>query len=380
MSKTATLGEIFHLQMGKTPSRTNEAYWNGTHRWISIADLGSYEKYTGKTKECITDKAAEDSGIHLVPKNTVIMSFKLSLGKTAITSEDIYTNEAIMAFIPTGNYPVSVDYFYHFCKNRNWTAETNRAVLGATLNKTALAAVKINLPDIEEQKKIADKLNKTEELITMHREYLAQLQQYLDAAFAERFGNGNAAHHPLHRFCHFIDYRGKTPEKAETGIPLVTAKNVRNHEFAAEPLAYIPAENYDAVMTRGIPQVNDVLFTTEAPLGNVCRIPALWERFCIGQRIVVLQTDTAHLLPEYLEYALTTPEFREQVWQQSSGSTVKGIRKKLLENLMIPVPPLKEQAQFAGIVMQAERLKAAAKNALTELETLKKSLVQEFFE
>ena len=115
----AKLGEIFHLQMGKTPARANPSYWSDGHNdWVSIADLSSYGKYVGATKEKITDLAVQESGIKLVPPGTVIMSFKLSVGKTAITKEAVYTNEAIMAFVPTGKYEVCVDYFYHFFLGR----------------------------------------------------------------------------------------------------------------------------------------------------------------------------------------------------------------------------------------------------------------------
>ena len=93
------LGDVFELQMGKTPSRNNSEYWNGEHNWVSISDLGNSGKYINKTKECITDKGIIESGIKRVPKNTVLMSFKLSIGKVSIAAEEIYTNEAIMAFI-----------------------------------------------------------------------------------------------------------------------------------------------------------------------------------------------------------------------------------------------------------------------------------------
>ena len=94
------LDELFELQMGKTPSRDNKDYWNsGSNKWVSIADLSKCGKYIQETKECLSDKAIEESGINQIPENTVIMSFKLSIGKTAITVEPMYSNEAIMSFI-----------------------------------------------------------------------------------------------------------------------------------------------------------------------------------------------------------------------------------------------------------------------------------------
>ena len=82
------LEEIYDLQMGKTPSRNNLDYWNTTdNKWISIADLSKCGKYIGNTKEYLSNQAVEESGISQIPANTVVMSFKLSIGKTAITSE-----------------------------------------------------------------------------------------------------------------------------------------------------------------------------------------------------------------------------------------------------------------------------------------------------
>ena len=93
------LEEIFDLQMGKTPSRNNVDYWNTyDNKWISIGDLTKAGRYITETKEYISDEAVEESGIKIIPANTVVMSFKLSIGKTSITSEDMYSNEAIMAF------------------------------------------------------------------------------------------------------------------------------------------------------------------------------------------------------------------------------------------------------------------------------------------
>ena len=108
------LKDAFELQMGKTPARNNSQYWDGNNKWISIADIGKAGKFISDTKECITDSAVAKSGIKAVPKGTLIMSFKLSIGKTAITAEDMFTNEAIMAFIDKGVYDIDTNYLYHY--------------------------------------------------------------------------------------------------------------------------------------------------------------------------------------------------------------------------------------------------------------------------
>ena len=149
------ISDLFTLQMGKPPERKEPKYWNSNdYRWISIADLGEYGKYTGNTKEYISQEAVDKSGIKLVPKNTVIMSFKLTIGRTAITSENIYTNEAIMAFLPKKDV-FNLDYLRHALGYKDWTAGMQIAVKGATLNKDIIGRATLPIPQLALQQKFA---------------------------------------------------------------------------------------------------------------------------------------------------------------------------------------------------------------------------------
>ena len=146
----------FKLSMGKTPARNNPACWeDGTNKWISISDMASYTRYTGDTNECITDFAIEDSGIKAVPKGTIIMSFKLSIGRTAITSEDIYTNEAIMAFADFDMKKFNIDFLHFLIANKNWLLGAKQAVKGQTLNKESIGNAKIIIPPLAIQEEFA---------------------------------------------------------------------------------------------------------------------------------------------------------------------------------------------------------------------------------
>lgn len=197
--------------------------------------------------------------------------------------------------------------------------------------------------------------------------------------FVEMFGDAKFAEHELVEICHFIDYRGKTPTKSESGIPLITAKNVRKDGFHMEPREYIPEELFETWMTRGYPRAGDVLFTTEAPLGNVCRIPELHERFAVGQRIVTLQPNLEFLNAVYLERALLSDGFQRKLFQKSSGSTVTGIRSKLLERLTIPIPPLALQREFAAFVAEVDKSKFAVRKRLEKARQLYRAKLQEYF-
>ena len=153
----------FKLSMGKTPARSNPKCWeNGTHRWISISDMATYTRYTGDTSEYITEYAITDSGIKAVPKGTIIMSFKLSIGRTAITSEDIYTNEAIMAFADFDEKKFNIDFLHFLIANKNWLLGAKQAVKGQTLNKESIGNAKIIIPPIEMQEEFASIYNQAD--------------------------------------------------------------------------------------------------------------------------------------------------------------------------------------------------------------------------
>ena len=153
----------FKLSMGKTPARNNPECWdNGTHKWVSISDMSSYTRYTGDTSEYITDYAIADSGIKAVPKGTIIMSFKLSIGRTAITSEDLYTNEAIMAFAGFDENKFNIDFLHFLIANKNWFLGAKQAVKGQTLNKESIGNAKIIIPPIEAQEEFASIYNQAD--------------------------------------------------------------------------------------------------------------------------------------------------------------------------------------------------------------------------
>lgn len=141
------LSDIFDLQMGKTPSRDNNMYWkDGNLPWVSIADLSKSQIYIENSKEMITNLAAKDTLMKCIPQDTVIMSFKLSLGKTAITRTPLYTNEAIMAFIDKKVIKIEPKYIYFLFRNIKWEQYTNNAVKGKTLNKKFFSDFQINIP------------------------------------------------------------------------------------------------------------------------------------------------------------------------------------------------------------------------------------------
>lgn len=152
LSKHSTdkVSDYFDLQIGSTPSRDKIEYFiNGTYKWVSISDISKYDKYTEDTAERITQKAVDEANVHLISKDTVLMSFKLSIGKTAITSEPVYTNEAIAAFINNGKRKISTHFLQFYLSTIDWLSGSMRAVKGNTLNSTSINNKTIVIPKDE---------------------------------------------------------------------------------------------------------------------------------------------------------------------------------------------------------------------------------------
>ena len=132
------LKDICTIQIGKTPSRHESDYWrDGTHAWLSIADMNQ-GRYLNNTKEYITDLGVKASNIKLIPKNTLVLSYKLSIGKVGITQKPMYTNEAIASLTELDSQ-VDINYLYWALQHIDLLENADRAAMGKTLNKAKLS-------------------------------------------------------------------------------------------------------------------------------------------------------------------------------------------------------------------------------------------------
>ena len=372
----ARLGDICTVVSGSTPKSNIPEYWDGDIKWITPAELTEQCYIITDSARHITELGVQKTGLKPFPAGTVILSSRAPIGKTAIAGCEMFCNQGFKNLICSDQVNNRYLYWFLTC-NTNYLNSLGRGATFKEISKGIVEDIEIPLPSISKQVEIAEKFEKVSDLIALRKEQLAKLDQLVNSRFVELFGHKGYPEDSLLNLCNVIDYRGKTPEKVEDGLPFITAKNVRMHQMNLEPREYISKETYDKVMVRGFPKEGDVVFTTEAPLGNVCRIPHFDTEFYIGQRIVTLQTEK--LEPVYLEYALSSDDFKTKYMGKSSGSTVTGIRVRLLEQLTIPVPPMELQEQFATFVEQTQKSKLAIQQSLDKLELLKKSLMQEYF-
>ncbi len=380
------LKDAFNLQMGKTPSRADLSMWGGNNKWISIADIGSAKKYISSTKECITDEGVSRSGIKVVPEGTVIMSFKLSIGKTAIVSEDMYTNEAIMAFIDNGTYCIDPNYLYHLCCGTDWTQGGNKAVMGLTLNKATLSEMEIELPTLEEQREIASILDQLDAIIEKRHDELNMIEQLVKSRFVELFGDPETNPYgwkqtTVGEVCSSIVRGpfGSALKKEFFVEPNETTYKVYEQKHAIQKSAtigtyYITAEKFDE-LRRFECVAGDILMSCSGTMGELYQLPEGCEKGLINQALCKFTLNKKILPIVFLTYMKQTIGKLE-----TKGSGIQNIAAvSYVKAMPINLAPMEVQEQFAAFVEQTDKSKLAIQQSLDKLETLKKSLMQEYF-
>lgn len=172
-----------------------------------------------------------------------------------------------------------------------------------------------------------------------------------------------------------IDYRGRTPVKTDSGIPLITAKNVRDGYLCEEPREFIALDAYGSWMTRGFPEPGDVMITTEAPMGNVARVPDY--KMALAQRLITLPTKKGELASDYLFWMLHWTRTLERLELLTSGSTVVGIKQSIFRKVEFCFPPIEEQLRIATLLNAEKDTGESNLKHLAKLRSLKTALMQD---
>lgn len=381
------LKDIFDLQMGKTPSRSNLEYWNTTdYKWISIADLTKTSKYIFETKEYLSKSAIKDSGIKVIPANTVVMSFKLSIGKTAITKEDMYSNEAIMAFKDKHVINIIPEYIFYLFKYKNWEEGSNKAVMGKTLNKATLSEIEVEICSIEKQRQIVNILDKIMSAVDGRKQELQLLDELIKARFVEMFGDP-VANDKGWKMKPLLDMgkckNGMNFHYDDSGVEisclgvgdfkdLSVIDNTKKLSIVS--LNEMPSEEYllkdgDIVFVRSNGN-KDLVGRSLAIYPG--KLPTTFSGFCIRYRI----HDDEITVP-YLLRVLKMESMRKKM--AGRGANIQNLNQQILGTLVIPVPPIELQNQFVDFVRAIDKSKVAVQKALDETQILFDSLMQKYF-
>ncbi len=156
----ARLPDVTMYKVGKTPSTKNTDYWSESTAdvpWVSISDMEHFGVLTDTSKRITKEAAEKVFGYEPIPKGTLLMSFKLTVGKIAILGVDAYHNEAIISIQPHSG--VERNYLMQVLPVRAQEGNTKRAIMGNTLNATSISLLLIPVPPLTEQHRIVAKVD-----------------------------------------------------------------------------------------------------------------------------------------------------------------------------------------------------------------------------
>ena len=389
--RTVPLQQICDIQIGKTPSRSVPEYWGGELPWVTISDFAAGRIVT-TTQERITRIGAAKSGSKRIPRGTLLLSFKLSLGKRALSGCDLFTNEAIAALHVLDHDVADRDYLYWALGSIDYDRLVDRAAKGKTLNKAKLKILKIPLPPLAEQKRIAAILDAADALRAKRREALAQLDTLLQSTFLDMFGDPvtNPMGWEIEGFDNWLDNidSGWSPKclnrKALIGewgvlkLGAVTWCEFDDSDQKALPPSLAPRPELEVAP-------GDLLFTrknTHDLVAAVAYVHKVRPRLMLSDLIFRLRLKSGiEIKPAFLWQLLIQPKQRQVIQKFAGGSagSMPNISKTKLKTLKLIKPPLDLQHRFAAIVESVEQQKASQRTHLAELDTLFASLQSRAF-
>ena len=387
--KKVRLGSLVDIQIGKTPSRNNPEYWGEGVSWLSIADLGNLNegKYITKSKEQITDKALKKSGFNLIPENTILFSFKLSIGKVAITKKSFYTNEAIAAFILKPDCNMSVEYLFYALKNLKTNYKIDQGAKGGTLNKKSLANLMIHLPDRQTQNKIVAVLDRIYFLIVQREKSVELFNILIKSTFLEYFGSKkkNAENWKTVTFKDIIKSTqygtASQLRKEPTGTAVLRMNNISyNGDIDLSDLKWVKLS--ESKINSLMLNERDLLFNRTNSRELVGKT-AVWDKegSYIFAGYLIRITFKEDIANPYFVSGYLNSEFGKKIlynYAKSSGN-MTNFSPPLLEKQKIFLPNPDTQKAYEDAIKKIKYKKEKIESSLKQLASLLQSVMQNIF-
>ncbi len=436
------LGELCKIELGRTPSRADAALWDRDREtgnvWLSISDLlKAQDNIVVDSKEYVSESGAKSC--KLVPKGTLLVSFKLTLGRLAFAGCDLFTNEAIAALTILDERELSKEFLFYFLHFFDWikAAENDVKLKGMTLNKAKLKEIDIHFPkSLAEQHRIVRlleeafddlataKANTSSNIQNSHAifgtlldtaiqgklipqdscdapaaELVSRIESLRSVAVAQgRAKREKAALNESHKDIQIelpkswvwaqlesltvgiSDGVHQKPRYASNGIPFVTVKNLTaGPGISFQDLNYITPDDHKEFTKRTHPEKGDILITKDGTIG-VVRLIETDVEFSIFVSVALIKPVMKELSP-YLVYALRSSWVQSQIVPQ--GTALKHLYLVDLRRLAIPIPPLAEQKRIVDALddldAETQRLAGLYERKLSALEALKKSVLHQAF-
>ena len=233
---------------------------------------------------------------------------------------------------------------------------------------------------IEEQTDIVTILDKVNQLINYEKKQLEDLDILVKSRFIEMFGDKFIEVTADSVCSEIVDCPHSTPQYNEDSLiyPAIRTSEIQNGKIKWSTMKYVGSKEYEKRIKRLKPLAGDIVYAREGTYGDCVILPRGFE-FCLGQRTMLFRPDFSICNSEYLYTVLRSEFVKKQADKSNAGSTVPHVNVADAKQFRFPLPPIELQNQFASFVMQVDKSKLAIQQSLDELETLKKSLMQQYF-
>jgi type I restriction enzyme S subunit len=383
--RSVRLADICDVTIGRTPARERREYWNGHHPWAAISDLNQGRIITS-TAEGITERAIRDCNCRLVPAGTVLLSFKLSIGKVAISGIPLFTNEAIAALPIRDRAKVDAGYLSWALRSLDLTAGLDRAAKGLTLNKAKLVDLDVPLPPLVEQRRIAAILDQADALRAKRRAALAQLDEMARAIFVEMFGASidGFRRWPMRPLADLvadgdnINYGVIQPgDEFDDGVPLVRVGDLVGGSVHHAELKRIDPE-IEAAYRRSRLVGDEILVSCVGSIGVVALATSREIGFNIARAVARVRVGHS-VRREFVAAFLQTDHVQEYFRRELRTVSQPTLNIKQLGETIVPIPPKELQAEFIRRLEGAQAATNRMQQSEMELDALFSSLQHRAF-
>ncbi len=383
----AKLGEICEKKID-----TINSNYTGIINYIDISSVDNQKKMITDTQRISFENAPSRAKQLVIPGDILVSTVRPNLNAVALVTEATdnvliaSTGYCVLRCLPS----VDNKYVFYFCQSSAFVDKLVGQATGASYPAVTSSVVKecsIPLPDLEEQRHIATVLDKVTDLIAKRRAQLDKLDLLVKSRFVEMFGDPfqNPFAYPPNKLSEYIEFltsgsRGWAQYFSDKGEYFITIKNVKNCGITLDNMQYIAApNNAEAVRTRV--QEGDLLISITADLGRtgVVTKEIAEHGAYINQHLTCIRLVKEKVLPLYVAYYLESPAGKSQFAAKNQNGVKAGLNFNAINSLEIMVPPLDKQAVFVSYVNEVNRLIDSTTRGLFKLETLKKSLMQQYF-
>jgi len=391
--KETKLKELGSFLGGGTPSTKEISFWNGNIPWISSSDITDENIFDIRKTRYITQNAINKSATKIIPTGSVLIVSRVGVGKVAVNDVDICTSQDFTSIHLSNSNNIFIAYLI-----KNETKKLLEFNQGTSIKgfvKSDLEELIINIPNIEEQNKIAHFLTSIDDKIKLLKENKSLLENYKKGVMQQiftqeiRFKNEKGTY--------FKDWKektlgdigktfngltGKTKENFGKGLPYIQYKQIfDNSKINIEKCEFVDVNEKD---NQNKVQFGDVFFTVSSETPNEIGTASVLldnvkemylNSFCFGYRANSLK----ELIPEFSRYLFRSELFRIDIMKLAQGSTRYNMSKVELMKLKIKLPVEEEQIKIAKFLFSIDEKIDLVNIQITETQEYKKGLLQQMF-